>query len=119
MARSLAGQLLALGAERGDEIASLTGYVDLGVACCWTGEYRAARDALEKGVAICERLLPGCPEPFLGHVKLQLIYGLENLLWTLWMLGYPEQALHRMEMGKMRLRQSFRKEVLRRLRRAA
>jgi class 3 adenylate cyclase len=98
MARSLAGQILALGVRRGDEIATLTGYLDLGVTCVTSaGEFRSAATSLEQSIAIGERLLPGCPEPILRHVVAALVYGRTNLSSTLWSLGYPEQALRQID----------------------
>ncbi len=98
MARSLAGQILALGAQRGDDIATLTGHLDLGVICAISaGEYRAAATSLEDSIAIGERLLPGCPEPMLRHVVAALVYGRTNLSSAFWILGYPEQALRQID----------------------
>jgi predicted ATPase len=98
MARSLAGQILALGVRRGDEIATLTGYLDLGVTCATSaGEFRSAATSLEQSIAIGERLLPGCTEPILRHVVAALVYGRTNLSSTLWSLGYPEQALRQID----------------------
>jgi class 3 adenylate cyclase/tetratricopeptide (TPR) repeat protein len=99
LARTLADQIIAFGAQRGDEIASLTGHHHLGVTCATsTGEFRAATASLEKSIAIAERLLPGCTNPILRHVVSALVYGRVNLSWTLWTLGYPQQALHQIDL---------------------
>jgi len=98
MAHALAGQILALGEQRRDEIATLTGYHHLGlIRATSTGEYSAAATALEQSIAIAERLLPGCAEPMLRHIVAALVYARANLAWTLWSLGYPEQALCQIE----------------------
>jgi class 3 adenylate cyclase/tetratricopeptide (TPR) repeat protein len=97
MARSLAGQILALGVERGEQIASLAGYSALGLTCAQTGEYRAAATSLEQGTEISERLLAGCPEPMLRLVMFPLVLCRVYLSWTLWLLGYPEQALRQID----------------------
>ncbi len=96
-ARSLASEILVMGAKSGDEIASLTGYCDLGFIAAWSGEYRAAATSLEQSVAICERRLPGCAESMRRHVMSELVQSRRNLSWALWMLGYPEQALLQIE----------------------
>jgi tetratricopeptide (TPR) repeat protein len=75
----------------------LTGYIAVGTTCTWTGEYRAAATSLDQGVAICERLLLGLPEPMLRFVKEPLFYGRGWLTTTLWTLGYAEQALRQID----------------------
>jgi hypothetical protein len=97
MARSLAGQILALRAHSGDEIATLTGYYGVGVGCTWTGEYRAAATALEQSIAMAERLSQSGRGPMLRVVNGALVSGRMNLSFSLWMLGYPEQALRQID----------------------
>ena len=97
MARSLAGQLRALGEERDNDIARLTGYIAVGTTCTWTGEYSTAATSLDQGIAICERLFPGLPEPMLRLVKEPLFYGRSWLTTTLWTLGYAEQTLRQLD----------------------
>jgi tetratricopeptide (TPR) repeat protein len=99
MARNLAGQLLGLGKRRSDEIASMSGHLGLGVIGTWTGEYRVAATSLEQSIAIGERLLLGCPQPMLRHVMSSLVSARGMLSVTLWMLGYPEQALRQIELS--------------------
>ena len=97
LARSLAGQILALGAEHDDDITRLTGYWGLGGTCAQRGEDRAAATWLEQGIEIGERLLPGCPERMLRLVMSPLVISRVYLAWTLWLLGYPEQALRQID----------------------
>jgi hypothetical protein len=61
------------------------------------GEYRAAARSLQRGIEICERLLPGPPEAMLRPVMFSLVFSHQQLSWTLWILGYPEQALHQID----------------------
>ncbi len=61
------------------------------------GEYRAAARSLERGIEICERLLPGSPEAVLRPVMFPLVFSRQQLSWTLWILGYPEQALRQID----------------------
>ena len=110
MAHSLAGQLLALGEQRDDDIASLTGYFAVGITCSRTGEFRATATSLDQGIATYERLLTAFPEPMLRQVNPPLVSSRMVLTETLWILGYAEQALRqidRMQSVPERLRSSW------------
>ncbi|HZY59932.1 MAG TPA: hypothetical protein VFE56_09225, partial [Candidatus Binataceae bacterium] len=96
MAHSLAAEMVALGKEQNDEIASLRGHVWLGVIYELTGEYRAVAAPLQHSVAVCDHLLPGCPQPTLRPVTNSLINCLLHLSMTSWFLGRPEQAMRHM-----------------------
>jgi tetratricopeptide (TPR) repeat protein len=99
MAHSLAGQVLALGEERGDQIITWQGQMFLGVTRAFMGEYRSAATMLERSIAICERVLPTCQEPLLRQIMVAgLISSRGHLSKTLWLLGYPGQALRQIEL---------------------
>ncbi len=94
-ARQAAEQLLALGERVGDAGHLLEGHRAVGILHFFAGEFRPAREHLEKGIAIYEAgqhrshalryaMDPG--QSCLGHAAR-----------TLWMLGYPDQALQRSE----------------------
>src|SRR5262249_35798199 len=99
MAHSLAGQVLALGEQRGDQIITWQGQMFLGVTRAFMGEYRAAATTLERSIAICESVLPTCQEPLLRQIMVSgLISSRGHLSKTLWLLGYPGQALRQVEL---------------------
>jgi class 3 adenylate cyclase len=95
--RSLADRILRLGAKCGDAIVTSNGYFDLGGIYVWTGEYRAAVKALQQGIDIYTRSLPGSEVATLPVVMFPFIFGQQQLSWMLWILGYPEQALRQID----------------------
>jgi tetratricopeptide (TPR) repeat protein len=97
MARSLAVQILELGSKCGDDLFACTGYFDLGGTYVWAGEFRAAAKALEHGAEIFERLLPNSPQAVFSPVMFPLVFGIQQLSWTHWILGYPEKALRQID----------------------
>ena len=91
--RELGEQLLNLGQKQQDPGLLLEARNSLGAALSHLGELSQAQAHLEKGFALYD------PQQHHSHA---LIYGqdpgivcLSRMTWTLWCLGYPEQALER------------------------
>src|SRR5215469_3631121 len=99
MARRLAGQILALGKQSSDQIVTLIGLFDLGIACALTGEFSEGVRSMERSIAIGERLLPSCPKPLLRQLLSTLVNARGMISQCLWMLGYPQQALRQIELS--------------------
>ncbi len=92
-AQELAEQLLRL-AERGqDPILVMTAHASLGVTLFYRGALVAARTHLEQALTLYDPHQHG----FLVRVHGDDLgtNSLSFLSWTLWRLGYPDQALHR------------------------
>src|SRR5229473_1905384 len=92
-AHELAEQLLRRMQEIDDPAQLLYTRSALGNTSFWIGEFRSAKEHLEEGISIYD------PEQ---HRPLSFLYGFDagvNCLsyaaWTLWHLGYPDQALKR------------------------
>ena len=88
----LAGQLIDLAETIDDDALILEAYLARGVSALFVGELDEARSRLEQGVSMYDPL---------RHQALSLTYGsvdpgvgcAAHAAWTLWLLGYPEQAL--------------------------
>jgi class 3 adenylate cyclase/predicted ATPase len=95
IARELGEQLLTLAqGAREDELLMVAHNV-LGDTMVWLGEFAAARDHLERGIALYH------PQQYRSHA---FLYGYDSGVhslafgsWALWYLGYPEQALRRID----------------------
>ena len=92
-ARALAEQLLRLARNGQDSSLLLLAHFALGDVLFWLGELVPAREHLEQGIALYD---------FHSHRSLAFLYGvdpgvycLSQLVWDLWPLGYPDQALKR------------------------
>jgi predicted ATPase len=92
-AYELAQQLLALAQEAQDPASLLMAHHALGQSQVELGEFVAGRDTLERGLAYHD------PEQYRS---LAYVYGEEHgvssrlhLMWSLFVLGYPDQALAR------------------------
>jgi adenylate cyclase len=86
-------QLLALAQSQHDPALLIPSHRALGETLFWLGETVAARTHLEQGIALYD------PQQHRAHA---LLYGHDSgasclgfLARTLWMLGYPDQALQR------------------------
>jgi len=90
-AREQAEQLLTLAQRTRDASGLVVGRYSLGAILFWQGEFVAARHELEEACSYYD--------PKEQHAKVlsgQLDPGvdaLNHLSWTLWILGYPEQAI--------------------------
>jgi DNA-binding winged helix-turn-helix (wHTH) protein/class 3 adenylate cyclase/predicted ATPase len=94
-AREVAQQLLTLAAQQSDTGPRLIAHRVMGDTLYWLGEFVAARAHLEQGIALYDAE---------QHRAYAYRYGQDplmgcqaNMAWTLWELGYPDQALQRME----------------------
>jgi predicted ATPase len=92
-ARELAEEMLRLGEDTGDPALLLEGHWTLGDTLFWLGEFEAAREHLEQAVALYD------PAAHRAHA---FIYGqdpgvsaLIYLSFSLWFLGYPDEAMAR------------------------
>jgi predicted ATPase/transcriptional regulator with XRE-family HTH domain len=90
-------RLLAQARRTRDPDRLLEAHNSLGAVRFHRGELRLAREHLERGFALYD------PERHRAHA---LIYGqdpgvvcLSRVAWTLWCLGYPQQALERSQQG--------------------
>jgi predicted ATPase len=93
-ARGLGEQLLRLAQSLQDTVLLLVAHQVLGETLFWLGEFAAAREHAEQGIALYD------PQQ---HRSLAFLYGgydpgVACLCWAalnLWHLGYPDQALQR------------------------
>jgi predicted ATPase len=92
-AQDVGEELLHSGQEQDDRIARLIGHRAVGISLLWRGEPRAAREHLERTLALYD------PE---RHRSLASLYaydprlaGLAGLCFVLFQLGYPAQAVAR------------------------
>jgi class 3 adenylate cyclase/predicted ATPase len=93
-AGELVGDLLRLARGTGDLAYSRWAQMAVGETAFWRGDLLKAREHLEEAVARYD------PQELRsrGFPVYQAdpgVWGLVNLAWTLWQLGYPEQALTR------------------------
>jgi class 3 adenylate cyclase/predicted ATPase len=93
MARELGEQCLALAQHEREPMRILEAHRALGVPLFYLGEFVAARAHLEQEIALYD------PQQQHSHASQ---YGvnprvscLSNVIWPLWLLGYPGQALER------------------------
>jgi tetratricopeptide (TPR) repeat protein len=88
---SFGTQLVAAGEARGDDLVTVEGHYVLGVAAFWRGRLQASRDSFARAIARYH------PERHREHVALYTqdpkVVCLSRLAWTLWLLGFPEDAL--------------------------
>jgi DNA-binding winged helix-turn-helix (wHTH) protein/tetratricopeptide (TPR) repeat protein len=96
-AHELTGQLLSLAQRRQNPTLLVEAHYGRGIGLCAFGEFLSAREHLEQGIAFYD------PQK---HRSLAFLYGhdpkmicLSVVAHTLWVLGYPEQALKRMDEG--------------------
>lgn len=92
-ARQMAGQALALADQIDDPVLRWQSHLTLGSTAFYVGQLESARSHLEQGLAL-HRPDEGGFQTFItaGHPQ---VLGLSQLANTLWLLGYPDQALRR------------------------
>jgi predicted ATPase len=93
-AGELTQDLLRLARDTGEATYLLNAHVDLGETAFWRGELLQAREHLEEAIARYdpkERQSRGFP----SYIEDPGAWALYDLALTLWLLGYPEQALTR------------------------
>ncbi len=95
-AQEIAEQLLGLARRAADPALQLVSHNVLGDTLVWLGEFAAARDHLDRGVALYDRerhhpltFVQGGYDPGV-HCRVFLAHAL-------WYLGYPDQALVRVQ----------------------
>ena len=91
IARELAQRQLSLAEQVGERALRLSAHAGLGAVCLWLGEYAVALEHFEQSIALYQAN---------KHRSLALRYGANPkttacslAAWTVWYLGYPEQAL--------------------------
>ncbi len=92
-ARELGEQLLTLAQHEDDPSLRLAAYVALGSTLYFLGDFAAARLHLEHGIAEHRPDSHRAADARYGNDPGVQCYN--YLAWTLWYLGYPDQALHR------------------------
>ncbi len=92
-ARELAEQLLGLAQSGQDPVLLLWAHYALGATLTWLGEFAPAQEHVQQSIALYDSQ---------HHRSYTLLYGqdpgvacLGFAAWTLWFLGYPDQALKR------------------------
>ncbi|HWQ13341.1 MAG TPA: AAA family ATPase [Roseiflexaceae bacterium] len=90
-AYELGAQLLAIGERSQDAVRQVEGHYVLGVTLFWQGEFARSRDHLEAAIAHYD------PKQSSRHIARYSqdpkVVCLCRLAFTLWYLGYPDQAL--------------------------
>jgi predicted ATPase len=104
-ARALGEQLLRLGQCAADPAVLLEGHYALGVTCFWLGEMVHARAHLEQSLTL------GTAQPlhfqsFAGGPVQGRVILLGYMAWSLWVLGYPAQALRQSQAALTLARES-------------
>ena len=95
LAREEGQQVAALGERQNDRASQMLGHWMLGCVTFWQGEFPTARRELEKAFALYDP-----SEQRANTLALQIDPGVNALLhlsWTLWILGYPDQAVQTSE----------------------
>jgi predicted ATPase len=93
LTREQGEQLIRLAQQAQDAALLLVAHRVLGTTLFWQGELPLAREHAEQGIALYD------PQQ---HRSLAFVYGMDSGMacriyaaWTLWLLGYPDQALQR------------------------
>ena len=92
LAREQAQQVAASGRALNDSSSRMLGHWMLGCITFWQGEFETARRELEEAFSLYD---PG--EQRAKTLALQIdpgVNALFHLSWTLWILGYPDKAIH-------------------------
>jgi tetratricopeptide (TPR) repeat protein len=92
-AHELAGQMLSLTERLNDAVFLPHAHYGRGLACYFLGDFVSARDHTEQALALCE------PHRALGlhSIENPKVGSLGFLAWALWFLGYPDQAIRKIE----------------------
>jgi DNA-binding winged helix-turn-helix (wHTH) protein/predicted ATPase len=91
-AHDLGDHLLRLGQRTADPAILLDAHYALGVTCFLQGEVVQARTHLEQSLTLCTAQ-PACFQSSVGGIDWGMVALLGYTAWSLWVLGYPAQAL--------------------------
>src|SRR5262249_41907063 len=91
-AHELGEHLLCLGQRAADPAVLLEAYYAMGVTCLWRGEVVHAQAYLEQSLTLYTAQHARF-QSFAGGIVQLIVALLSSLAWTLWLLGYPAQAL--------------------------
>ncbi len=91
----LADQLLVIAQREGEPTLLGQAYLALGINVGWLGEFNAAAAYLEQSLETPEP--QPSPASAFSYRRAPRIAGLSFSALTLWHLGYPDRALHRIE----------------------
>jgi predicted ATPase len=95
LAREVAGQMLELAQRQRDSFLPMPAHWAMGFILYWMGEFALAKTHFEQSLALYD------PQTHHAHVLLfgqdQGVSCLAFMAWNLWALGYPDQALRRMQ----------------------
>jgi class 3 adenylate cyclase/predicted ATPase len=94
-ARQLAEQLLSLAQRTRDAIPRTLAHYALGAILFYQGEFVPAREQLEQGMTLYDSQDHRTSVRLFGFDTGVITLG--HLAWTLWSLGYPNQALQRID----------------------
>jgi predicted ATPase len=92
-AYELGEQLLHLAQSVEDRVSLLQAHLAVGFPLFWLGDLASAQAHLEQGVALYDPLQHGSLASLYGQDS--AVVGLSYEAWTLWQLGYPNQAQER------------------------
>src|SRR6266851_8648456 len=92
-AMGLAEKIVNLSRLMNTELAEARAHSALGSTCVWRGEFGRARQHLEQAVAIYDQDV----DRYLPMQQTSVVPSRCQLAWTLWMMGYSEQAHARAE----------------------
>jgi class 3 adenylate cyclase/predicted ATPase len=95
--RDLGEQYLARAQRSGDPALLLVAHHLLGGVLCWLGEIGSAEEHYKRGIALSDQE-PSCRPVTLFGSDLGVLCRTGGC-HTLWLLGYPDQALHRSRDG--------------------
>ena len=94
-ARELGEELLRAADSLGDPFRLLGAHRAIGEACFFTGSFPAARRYLEAGITHYDPITYGSQPLLFGNDP--LVFCLSFAAFTLWVLGYPDQAQLRID----------------------
>jgi predicted ATPase len=94
MAYQVEEQLFALAQQAQDPALMMWAHGSRGVTLLWMGAFVEARTHLESRIALSESYQPRTDLPRYGNPA---VMGLSHLSLVLWMLGYPDQGLQKVQ----------------------
>ena len=88
-----AQRLLTMAERDGSELAIAGACASMGTTLMWMGEFSAAREYLERSIAIYDRDV----QHYLPMSEASVIPSRCQISWTLWITGSPDQARRRID----------------------